>query len=85
VNAMDQVIVLMKSVHQHMAMEDRLDRHQIRYKTVVKPRSLGSDCGTALQVAPADIERIRKLSDDSGLTIFGVFVRENDGWKPMVP
>lgn len=79
----EYVIVLMESVHQHMAMEECLDRHDVRYRTIVKPRALSSECGTALKIDILDLERVRNISKNADLKIFGVFSREEEGWKPL--
>ena len=76
----EDVIVLMSTVHQHMQMEERLERLKIKYKTVVKPRQLGTDCGMALRVSMDDVEKVRLVSESNHCTIFGVFKKQNKDW-----
>jgi len=80
-NQANQVIVLMASVHEHMLMEEQLERKHIYYRTVVKPRQLGAECGMALRVYIPDVSKIRQICEASETTIFNVYSRQNGVWK----
>jgi len=79
----EQVIVLMESVHQHMALEENLDRIGLPYRTVVKPRQLGSDCGMALRIDSRQLERLKTVSREAELSIHGIFYKEGMKWVPV--
>ena len=78
---MPEVIVLMSTVHQHMTLEERLERFKIPFRTVVKPRQLGTDCGMAIRTSSGNIEAIRKISDANQLEIHGVFLQTKGIWS----
>lgn len=75
-----EIIVLMSTVHQHMVIEDRLEKSGIGFKTVVKPRQLGSDCGMALNVKEENVPDVQAVAMKEHLGIFGIFFREKDVW-----
>ncbi|MBN1297136.1 DUF3343 domain-containing protein [bacterium] len=83
-NRPEHVVLLMQSVHQHMVLEEILDRLKIRYRTVVKPRQLGSDCGMAMRIDTADLDRIRQICEHEKLLVFGVFFLVDNRWEPYL-
>ncbi len=81
--ASKEMIVLMNSVHEHLVMENSLEKEGISYRTLAKPRQLGTDCGVALGVSFEDIARIKQIAVSRKTKIYGIFVKEDDVWKTM--
>ncbi|MCD4654564.1 DUF3343 domain-containing protein [bacterium] len=79
----EDIIVLMSTVHKHMSMEEQLDRKNITYRTIVKPRQISTDCGMALKISISDIQRVKEISENienSGIS----FYIENEGvWQML--
>lgn len=76
----EELIVLMSTVHQHLLMENRLERQGIDFKTVVKPRQLGTDCGMALSVKIDDVPQIQAIAARERAVVYGIFIRDGDTW-----
>ena len=83
--ASSEVIVLMSSVHEHLVMENSLEKEGILYRTLVKPRQLGSDCGLVLGIKPEDLTKIKQIATSRKIQIYGVFIKEDDVWKNKEP
>ncbi len=78
-----KVLVLFDSVNETLKMEDLLESSNIEFRSVVKPRTLGTDCGVALKVDHSDIKNILHVADDNGCHVVGVFKKENNHWMKM--
>ena len=76
-----RIIVLMSSVHETLKMEDALESRSIQFRSVVKPRSLGTDCGIALRIDAGDAGRVRDTAEESGCTIHGFYFEINKVWR----
>jgi len=76
------VIVLMSSVHETLQMEDWLEEADIRFRSVVKPRSLGTDCGIAIRINISAIPDVITGADKTGSTIHGIFRQQDNRWVP---
>lgn len=77
---MPDIIILMSTVHQHMTMEERMERFRIPYRTVVKPRQLGTDCGMALRTSSDNIPRVREIAQVNELEIHGIYIQTKGNW-----
>jgi hypothetical protein len=75
-----QVIVLMQSVHETLKMEVALEKETIEFRTVAKPRSLGSECGVALRISQDDIPRVTSIAGKEKCQVVGIFRKENSHW-----
>ncbi len=77
----EKVIVLMSSVHETLKMEDALESRSIKFRSVVKPRSLGTDCGIALRIDADDTGRVRAIAGELSCTVYGFFYEINKVWR----
>ena len=75
-----ETIILFKTVFESMKMEDVLEDHNIDFRTISKPRSIGADCGVVLQVDFQDVSRIIALSGSEKCSIHGIYQRDGSDW-----
>lgn len=78
-----KVIIIMSSVHETLEMEDHLEARGISFRSVVKPRSLGTDCGIALKVARNDVDAVIQIANAAKRTLFGIFVEQDGCWQKL--
>ena len=76
------VLVLFNSVHESLKMEDLLESQKILYRTVIKPRDLGPDCGVAIALSDLDLMALKTLAARYSLKITGIHKKKNDTWEP---
>ncbi len=74
----------MQSVHETLKMEDILEKNRIPYRTVAKPRSLGTECGVVLRIDETDIPRIRELAQKHGCGINGIYKKQNNHYSQCI-
>jgi hypothetical protein len=77
----EKVIVLMATVHEHLRMENLLEKEGIQFDTLVKPRQLGTDCGMALGIQFKDVKRVEQIAGSRKAQIYGIYFNENNVWK----
>jgi hypothetical protein len=76
------LLVLLDSVHETLKMEDRLEKAGIPFRSVIKPRYLGEDCGIALTFEEQFANRFYQLSKEAAVVIKGIYKQEGNEWKP---
>ena len=81
----ETVLVLMASVHQTMKMEDELEKSKIAFRSVAKPRTLGTDCGIALKVPEHSVPEVKRIASSIDCTIAGIFINREKCWEPYPP
>ncbi|OGW00527.1 MAG: hypothetical protein A2889_08630 [Nitrospinae bacterium RIFCSPLOWO2_01_FULL_39_10] len=75
-------IVLFISTHETLRAEKILKSEDIYFKTVIKPRSITSECGMGLEFNRNDKERILKICKENNLKLAGIFFKRKDGgWE----
>ncbi|MBI5749591.1 MAG: DUF3343 domain-containing protein [Nitrospinae bacterium] len=75
-------IVLFISTHETLRAEKILKSKNIDFKTVIKPRSITSECGMGLEFYSRDKERVLKICRENNLKLAGIFfTREDGGWE----
>jgi hypothetical protein len=75
-----EALVVFPTTHLTLKAEKVLEEASIRFRTIMKPRKISSDCGLAIRVGEGDLERSRDAILSAGLTPAG-FYRETDrGW-----
>jgi len=61
------------SVHQAMLMEKVIKGNGYGVRLIPVPRNLSVSCGLAARVAVEDFEAVRKVAEDSGVEVVGVY------------
>lgn len=75
-------IILFISTHETLMAEKILKSEDIDFKTVIKPRSITSECGMGLEFNCYDKEKVLKICRDNNLKLAGIFFkREDGGWE----
>lgn len=73
-----QVLALFSSIHETLKMEDRLDAAKIPFRSVVKPRKLGTDCGIGISLDESRIPELRTIVQDAKARLIGIYRRNGD-------
>ncbi len=77
-------IVLFISTHETLRAEKILKSENIDFKTVIKPRSITSECGFGLEFDSHHREKILLTCKNNNLKISGVFIaRGRDRWEKV--
>jgi len=80
-NRGDTVIVLMRTVHENLKMEDKLEKSGIPFRTVAKPRQLGTECGVVLRIDRKYVSDVIECARILNCTIEGIYYQEVKTWK----
>lgn len=77
-----EIIVVFKSTHETLTAEKGLKGASIRIRTMIKPRSISSQCSLALSFRREDWERVRIVCNEGGWHPVGYYIPAEDGsWK----
>lgn len=52
----------------------------IRYRTILKPRRISSDCGLAITLEKEQVDTVRTLLEESGHLPAALYGAGDDGW-----
>jgi len=75
-------IVLFISTHETLRAEKILKSENIDFKTVIKPRSITSECGMGLEFEGHKTDTVLGICKRHGLKLAGIFTsREDGGWE----
>lgn len=74
------VMVVFPTTYLTLKAEKTLEREQVKYRTVMKPRRISSDCGLALRIGGKDVERCRLALLSDNLLPVRFFREASDGW-----
>ena len=75
-------IILFISTHETLRAEKILKSKDIDFKTVIKPRSITSECGFGLEFESRDKENVLKICRENNLRLSGIFFKRKDGgWE----
>ncbi len=75
------VVVVFPTTHLTLSAERSLERAGIRYRTVMKPRKISSDCGLAIRIDAEAVDRSGDFFAADGLLPVRFF-REREGqWE----
>lgn len=77
-------IILFISTHETLRAEKILKSEDIDFKTVIKPRSITSECGFGLEFDSHHREKILITCKNNNLKISGIFIaRGRDSWEKI--
>jgi len=77
-------IILFISTHETLRAEKILKSKDIDFKTVIKPRSITSECGFGLEFESRDKENVLKICRENNLRLSGIFFKRKDGgWEKI--
>lgn len=80
----EKYIVLFISTHETLRAEKILKSEDIDFKTVIKPRSITSECGFGLEFDSLYKEKIIIICKNNNLKIKGIFIaRGKDIWEKI--
>ncbi|MEK6590096.1 MAG: DUF3343 domain-containing protein [Nitrospinota bacterium] len=75
-------IALFINTHESMRAEMFLRLYGIDFKTVIKPRSITSECGMGLEFNGSDEKKVTEICKDNHLKLEGIFLsKENGTWE----
>ncbi|MDF1535378.1 MAG: DUF3343 domain-containing protein [bacterium] len=77
------LVVVFPTAHLTLKAESLLEKAGVRHRTVMKPRRISSDCGLAIRIDPGDLQRIRKLLEESNTDPVGFFMESGGSWEPV--
>ncbi|MBI4665938.1 MAG: DUF3343 domain-containing protein [Nitrospinae bacterium] len=77
------IYAVFTTTHETMRAEKFLKQAGIKFRTAIKPRSLGGSCQMALSFAPDSLNRIISLATANGLGLVGFFIEKNGGWEKL--
>ena len=79
-----EIIVVFKSTHETLTAEKGLKGASIRIRTMIKPRSISSQCSLALSFRREDWERVRIVCNEGGWHPVGYYIPAEDGsWEAL--
>jgi hypothetical protein len=82
----EEIIIVFKSTHETLSAEKELKGAGIRIRTMVKPRSISSNCALALSFRRDDRWKVRRLCEEKGRRPVGFYVSAVDGsWIEVGP
>lgn len=77
-------IVLFISTHETLRAEKFLKSEDIDFKTIIKPRSITSECGFGLEFDSQLREKILTICKNNKLRMSGIFIlRGKDIWEKI--
>ncbi len=68
-----QILIVLPSIHDILAVEDRVRAAGLWVDVLPKPTSIANDCGMVLGCMADDLDRFRGSIGDVGVDIVGVF------------
>ncbi len=80
---MDLLLVL-NTTHQTLRAEKVLKGVGINHRTVMKPRSISSDCGLAIRFEEDTLEKIREAIETAGLLPAFFYRLEEKKWNSIL-
>lgn len=80
-----EVILIFRGTHQVLSAEKHLKGAGVPLRLIPVPRSLTSDCGLAIQIAPSRKDRARNVLSRAGLLPFSVHILRREGGYERVP
>ena len=70
-------VAVLRTTHHTLKVEKLLKTHQIKHKTIMKPRGVTTDCGLAIEFDGADEKTVIHILRENPLKVEGVYVYEN--------
>lgn len=80
-----EVILIFRGTHQVLSAEKYLKRAGVPLRLIPVPRTLTSDCGLAIRIAPSARDRARDALTGAGLLPFSVHILRQEGGYERVP
>ena len=75
------MVLIFPTTHLTLLAEKSLERAGIKYRTVMKPRKISSDCGLAIRVDPASLQRCREAVLADGVVPVRFFTERDGKWE----
>lgn len=72
-------VILLPSIHHVLKAEQLCKQHGLPHDLVPVPRRISGDCGMALALPAASLERMRQLLAEAGQPAPRIFRRRPDG------
>jgi len=79
------VVLIFRGTHQVLSAEKYLKRAGVPMRLIPVPRSLTSDCGLAIWIAPSAKDRARDVLSGAGLLPYSVHILRYEGGYEHVP
>lgn len=79
------VVLIFRGTHQVLSAEKRLREGRVPMRLIPVPRTLTSDCGLAIRIAPEERARAREILSAAGPLPFSVHMLRKDGGYDDVP
>lgn len=76
-----EILIVFPTTHMTLSAEKSLEDENIRYRTVMKPRAISSDCGLAIRIDGESVEECRKRFVEDSLLPAGFFRKTGDRWE----
>jgi len=71
-------VIVFHTIHAMFRLKKELDRLGVEVRTVPVPRSISSDCGSALLIDASQEDTVCSIVEDGQLEIQGIFEHELD-------
>ncbi|HJM83328.1 MAG TPA: DUF3343 domain-containing protein [Nitrospinota bacterium] len=79
-----KIIVVFQSTHITLKAEKELKEANIKVRTTIKPRTIGSNCQLALVVPPEDVRKAAMLVSKKGLSPTGYYMQNaKEEWETV--
>jgi hypothetical protein len=75
------VMIVFPTTHMTLKAERALEREHLSFRTVMKPRNISSECGLALRVDEAEIQRCRETLLADNLAPVRFYRESVRGWE----
>ncbi|OPX41515.1 MAG: hypothetical protein DRG82_06315 [Deltaproteobacteria bacterium] len=69
------LVFVLYSIHNVMKAEKVLRSQEVLFDTIPVPKEISADCGMAILVACDNRKRVRKMLENSGIDIKGIYLR----------
>ncbi len=74
-----EVILIFRGTHQVLSAEKHLKRAGVPMRLIPVPRTLTSDCGLAIRISPAAMDKAREALAGASLLPYSVHIWRKEG------
>ena len=78
-----EILIVLPSIHDVLAVEDRVLAAGLWVDVLPKPTAIANDCGMVLGCLARDLEAFQTAVGDEGVVVVGVYRVQPDGYEEI--
>lgn len=78
------LVIILRSIHFVLKAEQILQANHIGLDVIPVPREISSDCGMAIEFAPADFDTVSALLAAAHIDIARIYMKESGGGYVLI-